>query len=280
MSDAEQGVLITGASSGIGEATARLMAERGYLVFAGYRKESDAERLKEVGERLIPVRLDVADEESMVAARDFVEATLQGRPLRGLINNAGMAVPSFFELIPLDELRLQFEVNFFGAVRMIQLFLPLIRSAPEPRIVNVSSIIGRFAAPVLGPYASSKYAMEALSDTLRVELRDWDIRVVTIEPGKIATNFSRNAEAKIPHLPEGEELAAPYLRMADRARSGNSDKERGVPAAKVAEVIELAFRQRRPRPRYLVGSDAKMMAFLRRVAPDALFDRIVAGARG
>lgn len=280
MSKAERGVIISGASSGIGEATAKRMARNGYTVFAGYRKDADAERLKGEGERLIPVRLDVTDEQSMLATRDYVAATLQGRPLQGVVNNAGMAVPSFFELIPLDQLRFQFEVNFFGAVRMIQLFLPLMRGAPEPRIINVSSIIGRFAAPVLGPYASSKYAMEALSDTLRVELRDWGVRVVTIEPGKIATNFTRNAEAKIPHLPEEEELAAPYRRMADRARNENSDKGRGIPPARVARVIENAFRSKRPRPRYLVGTDAKMMALLRRVTPDTLFDRIVAGARG
>jgi NAD(P)-dependent dehydrogenase (short-subunit alcohol dehydrogenase family) len=280
MEDQKGAVLITGASSGIGEATARLMAERGYTVFAGYRKNADAERLKAVGERLIPVRLDVADEQSMSAAREFVEATQEGRPLRGLINNAGLAVPSFFELIPLDQLRFQFEVNFFGAVRMIQLFLPLIRNAPDPRIINVSSIIGRFAAPVLGPYSSSKFAMEALSDTLRVELREWGVQVVTIEPGKIATNFARNAETKIPHLPEGEELAEPYRRMADRARSKTGHQDRGISPKKVAEVIEAAIGHRRPRPRYLVGGDAKMMAFLRRVSPDRLFDRIVAAARG
>jgi len=280
MSSSEQGVLITGASSGIGEATAKRMATRGYTVFAGYRKEADRKRLTGYGSGITPVRLDVADEESMVAARELVAEALNGRPLGGLINNAGMAVPSFFELIPLDQLRLQFEVNFFGVVRMIQLFLPLLRAAPDPRIINVSSILGRFAAPVMGPYASSKFAIEALSDTLRVELRDWRIRVVTIEPGKIATNFAKNAEAKIPHLPEGAELAAPYRRMAGRARSENSGEERGSSPDTVATVIERAFRRRRPRPRYLVGADAKLMGLLRYLAPDALFDRIVSSARG
>lgn len=280
MENRKGAVLITGASSGIGEATTRLMAERGYRVFAGYRKERDGARLARYGERVAPVRIDVADEESMVAARDVVAGALRGEPLLGLVNNAGLAVPSFFELIPLDELRFQFEVNFFGAVRMVQLFLPLLRGAGDPRIINVSSIVGRFAAPVLGPYASSKFAMEAFSDTLRVELRDWGVRVVTVEPGKIATSFAANAEAKIPHLPEGARLAEPYRRMADRARGENGSDDRGIPPTRVAEVIEAACRRRNPRPRYLVGFDAKMIALLRWAMPDALFDRIVTAARG
>lgn len=280
MSKKEQAVLITGASSGIGEATVRFMAERGYTVFAGYRKDKDAERLRRYQGDVRPVELDVAEDASVMAARRAVEEQLQGDSLRGLVNNAGLAVPSFFELVPLDELRFQFEVNFFGAVSVIQRFLPLLRHAPEPRIVNISSIVGRFAAPLLGPYSSSKFALEALSDTLRVELRDWGIRVVTIEPGKIATNFSRAAETKIPHLPEGVELAAPYRRMADKARSAASEKERGTAPERVAEVVESAFRKRRPRPRYLVGADARMMALIRRALPDSLFDRVVARARG
>ncbi len=280
MGSGRQAVLVTGGSSGIGEATVRLMAKRGYTVFGGYRKEEDGARLGGYEGDIRPVRLDVAEVESVEGARAVVEQQLEGKTLRGLVNNAGLAVPSFFELVPLDDLRFQFDVNFFGAVSVIQRFLPLLRQAPQPRIVNVSSILGRFSAPVLGPYSSSKFALEALSDTLRVELRDWGIRVVTIEPGKIATNFSRAAEAKIPHLPEGEELAAPYSRMADKARSENSNKERGIPPDRVAEIIESVFRKKRPKSRYLVGTDARMMAFLRRALPDSLFDGIVARARG
>ena len=280
MSKQRDAVLITGGSSGIGEATVRFMADRGYTVFAGYRKEKDGKRLDAYDGDVRPVLLDVAQEESVYKAGRIVEANVPEGGLRGLVNNAGLAIPSFFELIPLDDLRFQFDVNFFGAVSVIQRFLPLLRQAPQPRIVNVSSIVGRFSAPVLGPYSSSKFALEALSDTLRVELRDWGIRVVTIEPGKIATNFSRAAEAKIPHLPEGEELAAPYSRMADKARSENSNKERGIPPDRVAEIIESVFRKKRPKSRYLVGTDARMMAFLRRALPDSLFDGIVARARG
>ena len=275
-----EAVLITGGSSGIGEATVRFMAERGYTVFAGYRKQEDGMRLRRYEGDVRPVFLDVAEEASVVAARRALDEQLQGVPLRGLVNNAGLAVPSFFELIPIEQLRFQFEVNFFGAVRMVQRFLPLLRQAPEPRIVNVGSIVGRFSTPVLGPYAGSKYALEALSDTLRVELRDWGIKVVTIEPGKIATSFARSAEAKIPYLPSGETLAAPYQRIADKAQTENEDKNRGIPPERVARVIEASFRKRRPKPRYLVGKDARMMALLRGVLPDSLFDGVVAKARG
>lgn len=279
MSERRGAVLITGGSSGIGEATVRFMAERGYTIFAGYRKPEDAERLDAYEGDVRPVLLDVAEEESVIGARRAVEEQLRGAALRGLINNAGLAVPSFFELISLEQLRFQFEVNFFGAVRMVQRFLPLLREAPEPRIINVSSILGRLSAPALGPYSSSKFALEALSDTLRVELREWGIRVVTVEPGKIATNFAQNAGAKIPDLPEGEELAGPYRRMAGRARGAN-DEERGIPPERVARTIEAAFRKRKPKPRYLVGSDAKLMALMRWSLPDALFDQVVARARG
>ena len=180
------GVVVTGASSGIGEATALRLANAGFAVFAGVRREEDAEALRLRGVR--PVRLDVRDAAQVAAAAQEVRGALGPAGLVALVNNAGVVVPGPLEFVPLDKLRGQFEVNVIGQVAVIQAFLPLLRET-RGRIVNISSIDGRIATPLLGPYVASKFALEGLSDALRRELRPWGIQITLIEPGAIKTRI-------------------------------------------------------------------------------------------
>src|SRR5215210_5850427 len=172
-------VVVTGASSGIGEATARHLAQLGFEVRAGVRKPEDGERLR--GDRITPLMLDVTDAGSIEVARD----QLGGRPLAGLVNNAGVAVSSPLEHVPIDELRRQLEINLVGQIAVTQALLPGLRAA-RGRIVNVSSIGGRMALPLAGPYNASKFALEGASDALRQELRG-KVGVILIEPGGVKT---------------------------------------------------------------------------------------------
>ena len=173
-------VLVTGASTGIGEATALRLKGAGWDVLAGARKDADLERLRAAG--VTPVRLDVTDPQTIAAAR----AELGDRALGGLVNNAGVAVSAPIEFVPLDDLRHQLEVNLIGQVAVVQAFLPALREG-RGRVVNVSSIGGRIALPMVGPYAASKFGLEAVSDSLRREVRPWGIHVALIEPGAVTT---------------------------------------------------------------------------------------------
>jgi NAD(P)-dependent dehydrogenase (short-subunit alcohol dehydrogenase family) len=178
-------VVVTGASTGIGLACARLLAGRGFQVFAGVRKEADAEALRSEAASLHPVQLDVTDSEGIAeAARTVREAA--GPGLAGLVNSAGVAVTGPLEYLPVDELRTQLEVNLVGQVAVLQAFLPALRLS-RGRIVNISSIGGRVALPLAGPYAASKFALEAVSDSLRRELAPWGVRVAVVEPGGVRT---------------------------------------------------------------------------------------------
>ncbi len=179
--------VVTGASSGIGEATARHLDSLGFTVFAGVRKPADAERVDAAGsERLRALELDVTDADSVAAAAEKVREATAGTGLAALVNNAGIAVTAPLEFVPIDELRNQLEVNVIGQVAVTQALLPGLRAA-RGRIVNVSSIGGRIGLPLAGPYAASKFALEAISDSLRRELRHLGVKVVVIEPGGVKT---------------------------------------------------------------------------------------------
>ena len=191
---------MTGASTGIGAACVDLLVEKGFLVFASVRKDSDAAALTaRHGASVIPLLFDVTDAESIAAAARDVEARLEGETLAGLVNNAGVAVPGPLLHLPIDDFRRQIEVNLIGQLRIIQAFAPLLgagaqrRGAPG-RIVNMSSVAGRFAAPFLGAYAASKFGLEGMSDALRRELIVYGVDVVLIEPGMIATPIWDKAE--------------------------------------------------------------------------------------
>jgi NAD(P)-dependent dehydrogenase (short-subunit alcohol dehydrogenase family) len=266
-------VLITGASTGIGEATAQHLKELGFDAVGAVRKNEDAERLSAAGLRT--VMLDVTDSESIAAAR----AELGSGPLAGLVNNAGIAVAAPIEFLPLEQLRHQLEINLVGQVAVTQRFLPLLR-AGRGRIVNVSSIGGRVALPLVGAYNMSKFGLEAMSDSLRRELRPQGVDVVVIEPAGVKTpiwrkgnELARDLQADTP--PEAEQLYGPMVR-ALRAETVKIERERGIEAREVAEAIGRALTAKRPRARYLVGRDAKLRAAAAAVLPDRLMDRLIA----
>lgn len=272
----EKTAFITGASRGIGQATALLLDAHGYQVFAGVRTQRDADALgTTASERLQPVLFDLLDAEAIAAAVAHVLPQLEPHGLDVLVNNAGLAVPSPVEFIPPDDLRYQFEVNVFGTIALTQALIPALRRA-RGRIINVSSIAGRVTAPMLGVYSASKFALEALTDALRLELHPWGIQVVSIQPGVIRTDFGasalQRADALLPRLPDqihnlyGETIAS------ERKRATQSGQ--GIPPETVANVILQAAQAQQPRTRYLVGQDARLIAFLRTILPDNLMDRL------
>ena len=262
-------VVVTGASSGIGAATVARLAKGGFDVIAGVRKPEDGERL---GVRW--VRLDVTDADSIAAAAADV-----GNRLDGLVNNAGVAVTAPLELIPIDELRRQLEINLIGQVAVTQAFLPALRAA-RGRIVNMSSIGGKVALPLAGPYAASKFALEAVSDSLRRELRPSGVRVAVIEPGAVLTPIWDKGEGDADRVTEmigTEKVERMYgpLVAGLRGEVAKIKAGRGVEPDEVAKAVEHALTSPKPKTRYLVGSDAKQRAFAARVLPDRVLDSAI-----
>jgi NAD(P)-dependent dehydrogenase (short-subunit alcohol dehydrogenase family) len=271
--------VITGASTGIGRATALRMDGDGWRVFAGVRREEDAEALREAGsDRLIPLMLDVTDPEQIAGAASRIADEVGDAGLDGLVNNAGVGILGPLETLPIEELRRQLEINLIAQVAVTQAMLPLVRGA-SGRIVFVSSIGGLMALPFGGPYHASKFGLEAISDTLRQELRPWGIRVVVIEPGSIDTPIwergARIADEVEKRAPAAQQEL--YGETIERFRGAvRRTAARGIPPEKVAAKIERALTARRPRARYLVGLDARGQALLRRLLPDRLLDPIIA----
>ena len=240
-------VLITGASSGIGFATAVRLARRGTIVFAGIRRQVDGEALlRENSDRIKPMLLEVTDELSLQRARTRIENLREFR-LDALINNAGIAVAGPLELLPQAELRRQFDVNFFAPMALTQAFLPLLR-ASGGRIINVSSIAGKIAAPFLGAYSASKFALEAASDALRLELRPFGVAVSIVEPGDVRTPiWRRSSETSLRMLDAmSAEDRAQYEGMIRAMIAAAQRAERNAIAPeRVAQAIERAFLARR-----------------------------------
>lgn len=273
-----QAILITGASSGIGEACAFELDRRGFLVFAGVRREEDAERLRQNGSpRLIPVMLDVAQADSLIAAVETVRSIVGQSGLLGLVNNAGIAVAGPLELLPVEQLRQQFEVNVFGPIAVTQAFLPLLRVA-RGRIVMMSSISGRIAAPYVGPYAASKHALEALSDSLRLELRAWGISVSLVEPGSVKTPIWQRtrvlAQQMSQHMSdEDHRLYDADLQVlqtyTDRAAAG------GMPVQRVVLAVVHALTARRPKARYPVAFATRVSLQVLKFLPVRLRDWLI-----
>ena len=220
--------MITGASTGIGRACALDLDGRGFRVFAGVRKDEDGERLRSERPSIEPLRIDVTDAGQIAAARDRVSEEVGTAGLAGLVNNAGIAVPGPLEHLPIDEFRRQMEVNLVGQVAVTQAFLPLLRTA-RGRVVNIGSIGGRVALPMLGPYAASKHAMEGISDSLRRELRPWGMQVSIVRPGPIATDIWESGNATADELLARMPEAEAGLRRSDRGRPGmgGAARERG-----------------------------------------------------
>lgn len=271
-------VLVTGSSTGIGRATALRLDRAGWRVFAGVRKQEDAESLRAAGsQRLTPVMLDVTDGEAISAAAGLLSGELGSAGLDGLVNNAGVAIPSPLETMPIEAFRRQVEVNLTGQVAVTQAMLPLIRSA-RGRIVFVSSIGGRIAFPLTGAYHAAKFGVEAVGDVFRQELRRWGISVSVVEPGSIDTPIWDSGERAADEI--GGDIAAREelygKAIASYRKVTRNLAERGIEPAKVAEVIEHALSAARPRTRYLVGLDAKAQARIKLLIPTRIWDRIVA----
>lgn len=271
-------VLITGASRGIGRATCLRMAAAGWDVVAGVRSSADGNDLVAAGNgRITPVELDVTDADQVAA----LDGQLPER-LDGVVNNAGIAVGGALETLPLEELRHQLEVNVVGQVAVTQAVLPRVRNA-RGRIVFISSISGMLASPMLGAYAASKFAIEAVGDALRVELRPWGIAVVLVEPGQIDTDIWRNA-------PQTLDAAVGAMSAADRALyAGHIEGMRkaipraqkmAVPVDNVARTVEKALTANRPRARYIVGRGAGASKALSRLAPSPVLDRVLGATSG
>jgi NAD(P)-dependent dehydrogenase (short-subunit alcohol dehydrogenase family) len=271
-------VLITGASRGIGRAAALALDRAGHDVIAGVRHSEAAARLAaEASERLRTVLLDVTDAASIRAAADAV-----GGRLDALVNNAGVVVGGIVEALDLDDLRRQLEVNVVGQVAVTQALLPAVRAA-SGRVVFMSSISGRASAPALTPYTASKFAIEAIADGLRLEVRRWGIHVVLVEPGSIDTDMWRGAEAQFDAgvramTDEHRQLYAGLL--TGMRKMVRTTAKRAAPVDKVVAAVVEAVTAERPKTRYIVGSDVRAQLLLKTVLPDRAYDALAARMTG
>ncbi len=272
-------VVVTGTSTGIGAATAILLAGKGFQVFAGVRRGVDGDALKaRAPDELTPVIIDITDEATISEAVDVVAATVGERGLAGLVNNAGIVKPGPIEFQPIADFREQLEVNLVAHVAVTQAFLPLIRLG-SGRIVNVGSIGGRVVLPIHGAYSASKFGMEALSDALRLELRQWRIPVSLVDPGATDTAIFGKTLAEIDDLETtlgedgyrlyAEQIAA--IRRLVETTAADTD-----PALVLAETIAEALMSDKPHARYLAGKGAKAAAALARAGTDQMEDWAIA----
>ncbi len=271
----EKSILITGCSTGIGAAAARHLRDRGWRVQPTARKDADLATLRANG--FDPLPLDLSDERSV---RQVVEATLDrfGGRIGGLVNNAGFGQPGAVEDVSREAMRHQFEVNVFGMQELTNAFIPVMRRQGWGRIVNISSIVGILALPFMGVYSASKFAMEALSDALRVELKDSGIAVSLVEPGPIESAFRKNSAIRA-----REELStsrSPYGSMYERELKRRDETNREMafftkPADAVAPRIAHALETSRPRRRYPVTVPSHVGMILKRMATDSFIDRMM-----
>ncbi|TDC84573.1 SDR family oxidoreductase [Micromonospora sp. KC606] len=266
-------VLVTGASTGIGRATALLLAREGFTVFAGVRKDADGEAL---GRSVTPIKLDVTDAGQIAAAAERL-----GR-LDALVNNAGIGVTGPLEFVPLDALRWQYEVNVFGQVAVTQAMLPMLR-ASRGRVVTVGSVGSWITLPFGGPLCSSKHAIRSLNDALRMEVKPWGIHAVLIEPGSIHSDAVDKLEGEVvPRLesigPEGRRLyGAAYRTMTS---AGLKEERSGSRPDVVARAVLHALTARKPRSRYPVGKKSRLMSTLGRIVPQYTLDALRLRALG
>ncbi|MGS2648637.1 SDR family NAD(P)-dependent oxidoreductase [Streptosporangium sp. LJ11] len=266
-------VLVTGASSGIGRATALLLAREGFTVYAGVRKESDGQAL---GPTVTPILLDVTD------AGQIAEAAERLSHLDALVNNAGIGVTGPLEFVPLDALRRQYEVNVFGQIAVTQAMLPMLR-ASRGRVVTVGSVGSWITLPFGGPLCSSKHAIRSLNDALRMEVKPWRIRAVLIEPGSIHTEAVDKLEDEVePRLAslgeQGRQLYGAAYRTMTTA--GLKEERSGSSPDVVARAVLHALTARKPRSRYPVGKKSRLMSTLGRIVPQYTLDRLRLRALG
>ena len=266
----DKNVLVTGASTGIGRATVDHLAKRGYSVFAGVRKQADADALSAADPAVTPLLLDVTDENAIAEAERTIRSATGPHGLDGLVNNAGIALGGPIEYLPIDTWRRQLEVNVIGQVAVTKAFLPLLREATG-RIIFIGSMGGRMASPMTGPYSASKFALEGIAEALREELRPWGLKVVLVEPGAIKTDIWGKGRSQVDELESGlgQEAIERYAPFVGAVRAMIEMWERmGIGPERVASVVERALSTAHPRPRYLVGTDAKVVGAASRILPD------------
>ncbi|MFD5949676.1 oxidoreductase [Streptomyces collinus] len=267
--------LVTGASSGIGEATALKLQPLGYTVYGAARRTDRLQQLADRGVR--PLAMDVTDDDSMRAGIDRIVAET-GR-IDVLVNNAGYGSYGAIEDVPMDEAHRQFEVNVFGAMRLAQLALPHMRAQHSGTIVNITSMGGKIYTPLGGWYHGTKFALEALSDCLRLEAKPFGIDVVVIEPGGIATEWGAIAADQL----ERSSTAGAYAKHADAVASSlrsEANTKRNSPPQVIADAIGKAVTARRPKTRYATGFGARPLIALRRIVSDRAFDTVISRATG
>ena len=276
--DRNELIVVTGASTGMGAATVKELAHRGFHVLAGVRREVDADALRGLGiEGIEPCILDITVESDITAIADRVARDPQRRPLRALVNNAGIAINAPVETLPISQWRQQFEVNLFGHIAITQALLPALLNS-SGTVVNISSVGGKVALPTYGAYAGSKFALEAVSDALRREVSAAGIKVVVIEPGAVKTEIAERGITTSEGLKADMTVAqlTRYREVMDavmaQARSFN---ETGVSAETAAMVIAKAATTSRPRTRYTIGRDAAILLRISRFVSDRVLDRIV-----
>jgi Short-chain dehydrogenases of various substrate specificities len=256
--------LVTGASSGMGEATAVRLKKSGYTVYAGARRMDRMEHLKAVG--IIPIKLDVTDDESMIGTVDTI---VKGSgSLDVLVNNAGYGSYGALEDVPISEAKRQFEVNVFGLARLTQLVLPQMRKNRYGKIVNISSIGGKNYEPFGAWYHSTKFAVEGLSDCLRMEVRNFGIDVIVVEPGGIKTEWSQIAGENLIKISGN----GAYGELATKYGNSFIHTTMGSDPDVIAKLIEKAITVKRPKARYVGGMLAKPTVFLRKILSDRMFD--------
>ncbi|MET8870983.1 SDR family oxidoreductase [Nocardia sp. NPDC004604] len=269
-------VVVTGASTGIGAAAARELARRGFHVIAGVRRDQDADALRT--DRIEPIILDITEPDHIAQLAPLFADDSRTGALRALVNNAAIQINAPVETLPLDEWRRQFEVNLFGHIAVTQALLPaLLRNSG--RVINISSVGGRVAMPAYGPYAATKFALEALSDSLRRELAPLGVRVVVVEPGAVRTEMSDRVIAAT-----NQQAAAMSPEQRDRygrlIQAVNAQAAAHIPNGRpvddAARVIAKAVTAGKPRTRYTVGGDAALITRLSRVLPDRTLDRMLA----
>ena len=267
-------VLITGCSSGIGEACALDLAERGLRVFAGVRKEADAQRLRQLSAgRLEPLIIDVTDPASVRSAATALETAVGMAGLAGLVNNAGILVPGPWELLSTEDLRRQLEVNVVGTHAVTRAVLPLVRRG-HGRIIIMGSMSGRVAPPYCGAYAASKHALEAMADSLRMELRPWKISVSIIQPAVVGTPLWAKLDQGAAALtrPAAGDVALYEEQMLRMRKAALRMERRALPAAAVVRAVRHALLARRPKARYAVGAGAKLAVWGASLLPARLMD--------
>jgi NAD(P)-dependent dehydrogenase (short-subunit alcohol dehydrogenase family) len=271
-------VVVTGTSTGIGRACVDRLAAEGWTVYAGVRKVADADDLKaKVSGGVRPVLLDVTDADQIEALCSLLRTDLGEKGLDALVNNAGVSEGGPIETVTDEQWRWHFDVNVFGVVNLTRELLPLLRTA-KGRVINIGSVGGRASMPMMAPYSAGKHAIEAISESLRFEVADFGMKVACIEPGEIATAIWGKANDQL----------AQHLKVYDAATMARYDRhmdmiygfvadgaKRGMPPSKVADSVYHAMTAAKPKHRYLVGSDAKVVGVVTRL-PDGLRHRILA----